>query len=68
MTNKQFKFSLSIGFILLVLGSLMATQASIGISLLVLGASIIGLAFLTNKPQEVKDNQPLAVLISKKTK
>jgi hypothetical protein len=47
MTSKQYHFSLAVGLSLLMLGAVIASQASIGISLIGLGLSIMVLSFLT---------------------
>jgi len=47
MTVKQFRFSLFVGSLLVILGAVLSTQASIGIALLGLGFAIALLAIFT---------------------
>lgn len=47
MTKPQFTFSLFVGVALSVLGSIIAGKATVGFSLIALGAAIAGLALFT---------------------
>ncbi|MFT5691556.1 MAG: putative membrane protein (Fun14 family) [Oceanicoccus sp.] len=64
MENSRFVFSVGVGLILLLAGAGVATKASIGIALMLLGISLVVLAVITRKMQA--DMQmallPIAVL------
>lgn len=47
MTNRQFNFSLFVGITIATLGAALLSKASIGVSLMALGAAIATLALLT---------------------
>ena len=59
MTNKQFKFSLMVGCLLIILGAIVIIQAHIGIALLGLGIGILLLATLTRNTEQKDTNMSL---------
>ena len=48
MHSRQFKFSVCVGLMMLMIGSVIATSAAVGIALAVLGVVIMGVAVLSN--------------------
>ena len=49
MTNKQLTFSLLVGVFMVILGGVIATEATVGIGLGAIGATIVILAALTRR-------------------
>ncbi|GAA5315541.1 MAG: hypothetical protein AseanaTS_07460 [Candidatus Pelagadaptatus aseana] len=62
MTSKQFNFSLVVGVMLTLLGGVVASQASIGISLMVLGVAIAALAVVTKLRGQSPEPKPTSAL------
>ena len=58
MTNRQFNFSLSVSVALIALGAVILGQASVGFSLMAMGAAI-GVLALVNKAMAGGSRQPL---------
>ena len=61
MPNRQFHFSIAVSILVIALGALITSQASVGLSLMGLGAAIAVLAFSTRRAavqQEAPDGEP----------
>lgn len=66
MDNRQFTFSLFVGLMLVCLGLLISTKASIGVALMTLGAAIIAIAALTKIMANNANNEMLTAPIPRK--
>lgn len=62
MTNKQFHFSLATAISLLVLGAMVAGQASVGLSLMGLGAAILSLSLVSRYRGRSTEQPALAAI------
>ncbi|MEX2963669.1 hypothetical protein [Microbulbifer sp. TYP-18] len=62
MTDKQFKFSLIVGGMLVTLGAILTMEASIGVSLVGLGLVIATLAVLARNAGQHGERQRLLLL------
>ena len=58
MTNKQYHFSLAVAVSLLMLGAVVSSLASIGLSLMGLGLAILVLSVLTRPRAEASVQSP----------
>lgn len=67
MDNRQFTFSLFVGLMLISLGLLISTKASIGAALMTLGAAIMAIAALTkNINNNSSNNNMVAIPVTQK--
>lgn len=67
MEESRFIFSVSVGLSLLLVGAVIATKASIGIALILLGVTLIGLATFTRNMRAEDDMQNTLLLIPLRT-
>jgi hypothetical protein len=57
MEKSQFIFSVSVGIGVLLVGAAIATKASVGITLMLLGVTLVGLATVTRHMQAEENMQ-----------
>ena len=61
MESSQFKFGISVGVSLIVMGAIVATKAAIGIPLTVLGVAIIAISVFTRNAQGSGSAKPALI-------
>ena len=57
MTNRQFNFSMSVGVAFTLIGALILSQATVGLSLIGLGVAIAALALVTRQSQKNRSGE-----------
>ena len=68
MEKLQFRFSITVGIALLALGSVIMTQASIGVPLIALGVAIVAIAVMSNNFAKAKQHgQPALIPVLNKS-